>query len=61
MVNDYADFVIEKINNKDPKFEKYYEQMHEIEKKTMKCTSVQFILSSILLSFIHYLRWNLYL
>lgn len=33
MVNDYADFVIEKINNKDPKFEKYYEQMHEIEKK----------------------------
>lgn len=33
MVNDYADFVIEKINNKDPKIEKYYEQMHEIEKK----------------------------
>ena len=33
MVNDYADFVIEKINSKDPKFEKYYEQMHEIEKK----------------------------
>lgn len=33
MVKDHTEFIIEKINNKDPKFEKYYEQLHEMEKK----------------------------
>ena len=47
MVNDYADFVIEKINNKDPKFEKYYEQMHEIEKKNAIPNRYKEILSKV--------------